>query len=46
MDHNEDMDKEIRISLSILWDIAVRGGNEVKRSLSLYFSMVKPIAIK
>ena len=39
MDHNEDIDKEIRISLSIFWDIAVQGGNEVMRSLSLYFSM-------
>ena len=25
MDHNEDIDKEIRISLSIFWDIAVQG---------------------
>ena len=34
-------DKEIRISLSIFWDIVVQGGNEVKRYLSLYFSMVQ-----
>ena len=25
MDHNEDIDKEIRISLSIFWDIAIQG---------------------
>ena len=37
MDHNEDMDKEIRISLSIFWDIAVQGGNEVRRYLSNSF---------
>ena len=35
MDHNEDIDKEIRISLSIFWDIGVQGGNEVMRSLTL-----------
>ena len=35
MDHNEDIDKEIRISLSIFLDIVVQGGNEVMRSLSL-----------
>ena len=35
MDHNEDIDKEIHISLSIFWDIAVQGGNEVMRSLTL-----------
>ena len=41
MDHDEDIDKEIRISLSIFWDIAVQGGNEVMRYLvSLYLSMV------
>ena len=33
MDHNEDIDKEIRISLSIFWDIAVQRGNEVMRYL-------------
>ena len=33
MDHDEDIDKEIRISLSIFWDIAVQGGNEVMRYL-------------
>ena len=37
MDHNEDIDKEIRISLSIFWDIAVQGGNEVMRYLSNSF---------
>ena len=41
MDHNEDIDKEIRIALSILWDIAVQGGNEVMRYLSLYLSMAR-----
>ena len=43
VDHDEDINKEIRISLSIFWDIAVQGGNEVKRSLSLYFSMSRTI---
>ena len=33
MDHNEDIDKEICISLSIFWVIAVQGGNEVMRYL-------------
>ena len=37
MDHNEDVDKEIRISLSIFWDIATQGGNEVMRYLSNSF---------
>ena len=37
MDHNEDIDKEIRLSLSIFWDIAVQGGNEVMRYLSNSF---------
>ena len=37
MDHNEDIDKEIRIYLSIFWDIAIQGGNEVKRYLSNSF---------
>ena len=37
MDHNEDIDKEIRISSSIFWDIAVQGGNEVMRYLSNSF---------
>ena len=37
MDHDEDIDKEIRISLSIFWDIAVQGGNEVMRYLSNSF---------
>ena len=37
MDHNEDIDKEIRISLSIFWDIAIQGGNEVMRYLSNSF---------
>ena len=37
MDHNEDIDKEIRISLSISWDIAIQGGNEVMRYLSNSF---------
>ena len=37
MDHNEDIDKEIRISLSIFWDIAVQGGNEVMLYLSNSF---------
>ena len=37
MDHNEDVDKEIRISLSIFWDIAIQGGNEVMRYLSNSF---------
>ena len=31
------MDKEIRISLSIFWDIALQGGNEVTRDLSNSF---------
>ena len=31
------MDKEIRISLSIFWDIALQGGNEVMRDLSNSF---------
>ena len=31
------MDKEIRISLSIFWDIALEGGNEVMRDLSNSF---------
>ena len=31
------MDKEIRISLSIFWDIALQGGNEVMRYLSNSF---------
>ena len=41
MDHNNSVDKtprtdkEIRISLSIFWDIAVQGGNEIMRSLTL-----------
>ena len=35
VDHDEDIDKEIRISLSIFWDIAAQGGNEVMRSLTL-----------
>ena len=39
MDHNEDIDKEIHISIPIFWDIAVQGGNEVMRYLSLYLSM-------
>ena len=37
MDHNEDMDKEIRISLYIFWDIAIQGRNEVMRYLSNSF---------
>ena len=37
MDHNEDIDKEIRISLSIFWDIALQGVNEVMRYLSNSF---------
>ena len=37
MDHNEDIDKEIRISLSIFWDIAIQGGNEGMRYLSNSF---------
>ena len=37
MDHNEDIDKEIRISLSIFWDIAIQGGKEVMRYLSNSF---------
>ena len=37
MDHNEDIDKEIRISLSIFWDIAIQEGNEVMRYLSNSF---------
>ena len=37
MDHNEDIDKEIRISLSIFWDIAIQGENEVMRYLSNSF---------
>ena len=37
VDHNEDIDKEIRISLSIFWDIAIQGGNEVMRYLSNSF---------
>ena len=32
-----DIDKEIRIYLSIFWDIAVQGGNEVMRYLSNSF---------
>ena len=40
MDHNEDIDKEIRISLSIFWDIAIQGGNEVMRYLSNSFIYV------
>ena len=40
MDHNENMDKEIRISLSIFWDIAIQGGNEVMRYLSNSFIYV------
>ena len=43
MDHNEDIDKEICISLSIFWDIAVQGGNEVMCYLSLYLSMGRPL---
>ena len=41
MDHDEDMDKEIRISLSIFWDIALQEGNEVMRDLSNSFIYVK-----
>ena len=38
--YTEDIDKKIRFSLSIFWDIAVQGGNEVMRYLvSLYLSM-------
>ena len=37
MDHNENIDKEIRIYLSIFWDIAIQGGNEVMRYLSNSF---------
>ena len=37
VDHNEDIDKEIRISSSIFWDIAIQGGNEVMRYLSNSF---------
>ena len=37
VDPNEDMDKEIRIYLSIFWDIAIQGGNEVMRYLSNSF---------
>ena len=37
MDHNEDIDKEIRISLSILCDIVIQVGNEVMRYLSNSF---------
>ena len=40
VDHNEDIDKEIRISLSIFYDIAVQGGNEVMRYLSNSFIYV------
>ena len=40
MDHNEDIDKEIRISLSIFWDIAAQVGNEVMRYLSNSFIYV------
>ena len=40
MDHNEDIDKEISIYLSIFWDIAVQGGNEVMRYLSNSFIYV------
>ena len=45
MDHNEDIDKEIRISLSIFWDIAIRGGNEVMRYLFNSFIYVRHKAI-
>ena len=37
MDHNEVIGKEIRISLSIFWDIVIQGENEVMRYLSNSF---------
>ena len=36
----EDIDREIRIFLSIFWNIAVQGGNEVMRYLSNSFIYV------
>ena len=47
MDHNEDIDKEIRISLSIFWDIAVQGGNEVMRYLSnsIIYELSTPMSL-
>ena len=45
VDHNEDIDKEIHISLSIFWDIAIQGGNEVMRYLSNSFIYVKTIHV-